>query len=72
MMGVVEAALLPCAAADGDWQEWDQRLWSARELLESAAFVDLDVPRVLERAATRAAAAGETDRARSALELARS
>lgn len=72
MMGVVEAALLPCAAAEGDWQEWDQRLWSARELLESAAFVDLDVPRVLERAAIRAAAAGETDRARQALELARS
>ncbi len=72
MMGVVQAALLPCAAADGDWEEWDERLWSARELLSAAAFVDLDVPRVLERAATRAAAAGQSARAREALLLARS
>lgn len=71
MMGVVQAALLPCAAAEQDWTEWDTRLLAARELLQTAAFVDLDVPRVLERAATRAAAAGEADRAADALLLAR-
>jgi serine/threonine protein kinase/tetratricopeptide (TPR) repeat protein len=71
LMGVVHASLLPCAAAEHHWPEWDLRLEVARDLLGAARLVDVDLPRVLERAAALARRAGHGARADAALGLAR-
>jgi serine/threonine protein kinase/tetratricopeptide (TPR) repeat protein len=63
---VVHLLLLCCAAADGAWGEWDERLAVAQSMLNETEFVDLDVAQALERAAQLAREQGQAARARAA------
>ena len=67
---VVQLLLLSAAAAEGNWQEWDERSAVAMALLEDTGFVDVDVARALERAARLARDAGQHARAEAALRAA--
>ena len=63
MAGAVQVVLLGCAAADGDWDEWDRRAADGLSLLAETGFRDPDVLRAAERAAAAARTAGEAGRA---------
>ncbi|MFT4623726.1 MAG: tetratricopeptide (TPR) repeat protein [Myxococcota bacterium] len=63
MAGAVQVVLLGCAAADGDWEEWDRRAADGLALLSETGFRDPDVLRAAERAAAAARSAGKAGRA---------
>lgn len=67
---VVQLLLLSAAAAEGAWQEWDERAAVAAALLADTGFVDVDVARALERAARLAREVGQRARAEVALRAA--
>jgi tetratricopeptide (TPR) repeat protein len=67
---VVHLLLLCCAAADGAWSEWDERLAVAQSLLAETEFVDIDVAQALERAAALAREQGQPLRAATCWALA--
>lgn len=69
-VGCVHAALVPCAAARLDWEDFDFQLGTARRLLTETGMVDADVVWPLERAADLAVESGEPGRADAATELA--
>ena len=70
LLATTRAALLPCAAADGAWAEWDTLLLAAGRDLRKTRFVDVDLAWLLERAADRARTVGQSLRADAALALA--
>jgi len=70
LLATTRAALLPCAAADGGWAEWDTLLLAAGRDLKKTRFVDVDLAWLLEQAADGARAVGQHHRADAALALA--
>ena len=70
-VGLSHALMLPCAAGQRAWSQWDEHLWEAQMLLSQTGFVDFDIANELERAATLARDAGESVRAELAFEAAR-
>ena len=70
LVATTRVALLPCAAAEGAWAEWDTRLLSASRDLKKTRFVDVDLAWLLERAAEVARQMGQPLRADAALALA--
>jgi serine/threonine protein kinase/tetratricopeptide (TPR) repeat protein len=67
----IDALLLPCYAADGNWIAWDERMDRVREFSEGKTLVDSDSARCLDEAAELAMARGEHERATEARALAR-
>ena len=70
LLATAQVALLPCAATDGRWAEWDTRLLAASRDLRKSRFVDLDLALLLEAAARVAVSVGQPLRADAALALA--
>jgi len=66
----IDALLLPCYAADGNWIAWDERMDRVREFTEGKTLVDNDSSRCLRDAAELAMARGEEERAAEARLLA--
>jgi tetratricopeptide (TPR) repeat protein len=66
----IHAALLPCAAADRDWERFDGELAATEQLLAKTGFVDPDLARWPMLAGALARAAGDRDRALAALQIA--
>ncbi|RME06996.1 MAG: tetratricopeptide repeat protein [Deltaproteobacteria bacterium] len=71
LLACLHLALLPCAAAEGAWDAWDEHDHAARTLLEKTGLIDPDIAWSLELAGDLALAAGEGERARQAYALAR-
>jgi serine/threonine protein kinase/tetratricopeptide (TPR) repeat protein len=69
LMAVLQVLLLACAAADGAWREWDERLLVAGGLLDETGLVDPDLFRALERAARLARDAGQAARSERVVAL---
>ena len=69
-VGCVHAALVPCAAARDDWEDFDTHLFAARRILEETTMIDADVAWPLERAAELAGQRGQPVRAAAASHLA--
>ena len=69
-VGCVHAALVPCAAARLDWEDFDRHVAAARRLLADTGMTDEDVAWPLERAAELAEESKQTVRAQSAAQLA--
>lgn len=69
-VGCVHAALVPCAAARGDWEEFDAHFGQARRILGETGMVDADVVWPLERAASLARDAAQDVRSASAAQFA--
>jgi hypothetical protein len=55
----IDALLLPCLAAAGDWAGWDERMARVRAFEPGKTLVDYDSIRMLERAADLADEAEE-------------
>lgn len=69
-LGCVHVALLPCSAADEDWEAWDQNQRMALKLLERSPMVERDVAWSARLGGELALKAKKRDRARAAFELA--
>ncbi len=70
LAGELHCCLLPCVAADGDWEAWDRHASTGIALLKSTGSVDPDTAKVAGLAASLVAEAGHPDRARTAYTLA--
>ncbi len=70
ILGGVCAALMACAAGQGDWEGWDRYQERAVELLGQTSFVDTDVAWAAQTAGELALAAGKAQRAQVAHRLA--
>jgi hypothetical protein len=68
-MAVLQVLLLACAAAEGVWREWDERLLVAGGLLDETGLIDPDLFRALERAARLARDAGQAARSERVVAL---
>jgi len=66
----IDALLLPCLAAEGEWDAWDQRMARVRAFVPGHTLVDYDSIRMLDRAAEIAEAGGRPARAAEARQLA--
>ncbi len=66
----VRANLLTCYAGVGDWAAWDEEFETTARELAATSFVELDIARLTERAGELALAAGHTQRARQAFNMA--
>ncbi|RME56579.1 MAG: hypothetical protein D6795_01150 [Deltaproteobacteria bacterium] len=71
LQACLHLALLPCAAAEGAWEAWDEHYRTARALLEQTGLIDPDVAWSAELAGDLALSAGEGQRARQAYGIAR-
>jgi len=60
---------LPCTAAAGAWERWDEELPATRDLLRELGAVDRDVAQALELAGSLAAEAGQPERAEAAWQV---
>ena len=69
MLGAV-VSLLPCDAAELDWDSWDTHFAEAGFLLQTTGFLEADCPRTLEVAADLAVKNAAPGRARRAWDLA--
>ena len=70
-LGLAHLARLPAMAHHQRWEQWDSHIAEARRHLEATGFVDADLATLARDAGERALLAGQTRRARSALEVAR-
>jgi len=71
LLGGVHAELLPCAASDGDWAEWDHHMKQASILLSTSGVADPDDAWPAQLGGDIAASQGEFKRAKAAWSLAR-
>ncbi len=71
-IGLAHLARLPATAHRKDWKQWDYHISEAKHLLTASGLVDADLARLARDAGQRALVAGQNDRARDALNLARS
>lgn len=62
--------LLPCAAADADWETWDACAKQATHWIEETGFYDIDTAHVAQLAGTMALQKADVTRARQAYTLA--
>jgi hypothetical protein len=65
----IDAALLRCVAALGDWAEWDHRLEQVEGAVDRG-YTNVEVALFAEQAADEALVQGDRERADQAMELA--
>jgi len=70
LKGALHTALLPCLAHDGSWDDWDDHMAKATDLLGRSGFVDPDVAQAAEVGARVAEERGQSGRALDALKIA--
>ena len=70
-IGLAHLARLPASAHHQRWPQWDFHIAEARHLLNATGLVDADLAKLARDAGERALKAGERERARDALLLAR-
>jgi tetratricopeptide (TPR) repeat protein len=66
----LHAGLAVCAAAAGDWDDWERALSVVRQICEQSSFADTDIAKSLEHAGDVARDAGHAARAEQAYRLA--
>ena len=71
LLGVLHAALLPCAIAEGDRQAFRTHLQQATRICDETGLIDRDVAEAAARAGDLARDAGDLESARAAWLLAR-
>ena len=69
LQAYLHTALLPCVAAIGDWERYDEHLEQADTLAAETGALDSDLAWPVETAAEFASAASHPDRTRAALEF---
>jgi serine/threonine protein kinase/tetratricopeptide (TPR) repeat protein len=70
LVAALIASLLPCVAQSGDWRAWNTHLDELTELLDQTGTVNVDIAWSAERAGDLCLAAGESEKAAAAFEIA--